>query len=171
MILDLTLILQSLAIGLGVGSSTLAIINFFVAIWDGKIDPNERKMMGIVYIVLRVAMVVILLASTTTTLLMYITDKPFETYHAVEWTLLFILFTNSILMTKHLLPSAFGPAIQSSAWYSLGIFATIYLIGWNFTYIQFSIFYLTLFFIAVSVINLTMIYSKNLQKESAKRAS
>jgi hypothetical protein len=62
-------ILQTFSISLGVGSSTLAIINFFVAIADSKIDETERIMMGVVYTVLKVAMVLIL--TTTIILISY----------------------------------------------------------------------------------------------------
>ncbi len=60
----LVAILQSIGISLGVGSSTIAIVNFFVAIADGKIEPTERKMMQVTYVILRVAMVTILLTTS-----------------------------------------------------------------------------------------------------------
>ncbi len=71
MIITLATIIQSMAISLGVGSSTLAIINFFVAIADGAIDETERKMMGVVYKVLRVAMVLILITTILLLLNLY----------------------------------------------------------------------------------------------------
>lgn len=66
-------VIFSFATSLGVGSSTLAIANFFVAIADGMIDPEERKMMGVVYIVLRVAMVLLFITLTLLT--------GYNTYH------------------------------------------------------------------------------------------
>jgi hypothetical protein len=56
-------IIQSIGISLGVGSSTLAVLNFFHAIADGTISEEERNFMGITYIVLRVAMGIILISS------------------------------------------------------------------------------------------------------------
>ena len=58
-------ILQIFSVSLGVGSSTLAVLNFFVAIADGKISDEERNMMGVVYIVLRISMLAILFTSNT----------------------------------------------------------------------------------------------------------
>lgn len=124
-------ILQSIATSLGVGASTLAIVNFFVAISDGHIDETERNMMGIVYVVLRIAMVIILL--TTAYIGIYEYSKAgtlaMDTQAIAMWVVIFVLYTNAILMTARIMPSTFGPAIQASSWYTLGIMAALVPIG------------------------------------------
>jgi hypothetical protein len=152
-------ILQSFSISLGVGSSTLAITNFFVAIADGTIDPSERRMMGIVYIVLRVAMVSILL--TTLLLLSYqyatVGLLGFSTFAYAQLVALLVLFVNAMLMTAHLMPSNFGPAIQAGSWYTLGALAALVPLGLtNFTYVQFALAYVTWLVLAVSLVNAIM---------------
>lgn len=157
-------ILQTMAISLGVGSSTIAILNFFVAIRDGKISPEERAMMGIVYIVLRVAMVAILLTTFVLALLNAQTYSSgyFSDYKIAIWTLIFTLFFNAFLMTKHLVPSSIGPAIQAGSWYTLGIITSLLPLNLdNFTYFHFVLGYLLVLTLAVSLVNGVMLYLKH----------
>lgn len=159
----LAAILQQIAISLGVGCSTVAIINFFVAIADGTIDPKERAMMGIVYTVLRVAMLVILLTTVLLAVLhMVNTDLPYITpFTMALWTLILVLFGNSLLMTKHIMPSNFGPAIQASTWYTLGIIMSLIPLGLElFSYLEFIVGYAAAIALAVAVVNGTMSYLK-----------
>ena len=99
--LILLTIIQSFSISLGVGSSTLAIINFFAAIADGVIDETERRMMGIVYVVLRVAMVLILFSSLLLFALQFGTEwiGRISAFEAAYLITLGVLFVNAILMT------------------------------------------------------------------------
>ena len=161
-ILALT-IFQGMVASLGVGASTIAIVNFFVAIWDGKIDEHERKMMGVVYIILRIVMVLLLLTSITFLMLYYASGTPFSIFFGQVWTLLAILYTNAILMTYKKMPSAFGPAIQASAWYTLGVLNVFHLSNLSFSYGQFVMLYLALCLLAVSVINTIMMYLRHKQ--------
>ncbi len=149
-------ILQSFAISLGVGSSTLAIINFFVAIFDGKIDETERKMMGVAYIILRVAMVVILV--TTISLLALESAGRgvygLSAFSFAQLIIIAVLFLNAILMTARLMPSTFGPAIQAGSWYALGTLAAFVPLGLTgFSITQFLLGYLTWVVLATSIVN------------------
>jgi hypothetical protein len=169
MIFVLLAILQSIAISLGVGGSTLAIINFFVAIADGTIDPQERKLMGVVYIVLRVSMILILLTTGALTLMqMDDAGVVFTPFTAGLWTLIAVLFTNAFLMTKHIVPSNIGPALQASTWYTLGIMMSLVPLGLiNFSYFEFIVGYLAAIVLAIAVVNGVMSY---LKKKRTKQA-
>jgi hypothetical protein len=167
----LFVVLQSMAISLGVGSSTLAIINFFVAISDGTIDPQERKLMGVVYIVLRVAMVAILITTGVIALIHLTTlDTPYLTaYTAAFWTLLAVLYVNAVLMTKHIMPSNIGPALQASTWYTLGILTALLPIGMgNLSYVGFLIGYAAAIGLAVGVVNWIMNYQKKKRTQNGQ---
>lgn len=168
-IIILLAVLQSMAISLGVGSSTLAIINFFVAIADGKIDESERNMMGVVYIVLRVAMVAILV-TTGLLALLHITQTEvayLTSFKMAVWTLIAVLYINAILMTKHLISSSFGPSIQAGTWYTLGgITALLPLNLDNFTYIQFCIGYATVVVFAIVLVNGVMLHLKKKKEQT-----
>jgi hypothetical protein len=149
-------ILQSFTISLGVGSSTLAIINFFVAIADGTIDETERRMMGIVYVVLRIAMVLILITTLT---LIFITSAETGLLNASNFVIaqiitLAVLYINAILMTWRIMPSTFGPALQAGSWYTLGTLAALQILGTTeFTLGLFLMGYITWLILAVGIVN------------------
>jgi len=159
----LVVIAQSIGVSLGVGSSTLAIINFFTAIADGKIDETERNMMGATYIVLRVAMLLIVFTSGCLTYRVYMhADGQIGSFVVALWSLIFVLFANAILMTKHIMPSTIGPALQASTWYTLGVTFTLFSIGVaNYLLLDFYLAYAVAIFLAVSLVNGMMAYLKH----------
>jgi hypothetical protein len=156
--LALVAILQSFAISLGVGSSTLAISNFFVAIADGNISPDERRMMGVVYIVLRVAMILILVTTLCLLAAQYTAGTfYFFPYNVAQLTVIAVLFINAMLMTAHLVPSNFGPAIQAGNWYTLGTLAALVPLGLTgFSLMHFLLAYITWIVFAISIVNAIM---------------
>lgn len=153
----LTSIFQVFSVSLGVGSSTLAITNFFVAIADGKIDETERRMMGVVYVVLRIAMVAILI----TTLILFVLDfmQAGNLSALSDFTYAFlipltVLFINAVLMTLHLMPSTFGPSIQAGSWYTLGTLMALKSLGiTDFSLTIFLLAYVTWLVLATSIVN------------------
>jgi hypothetical protein len=158
-VLTLIAILQSFSISLGVGASTIAITSFFVAIADGSMSPDERRMMGVVYVVLRVAMVLILL----TTVILFISKyglgglTEVSTFHLGQSLAILVLFVNAVLMTLHIIPSNFGPAIQAGNWYTLGTLSALLPLGiTNFTLTQFTLAYVAWLILAISIVNAIM---------------
>ncbi len=165
-------IVQSFAIAIGAGTSTLAVVNFFYAIADGKIDETERNFMGITYVVLRVAMAFILITLILLTILGCLSEGAafFTGYTTAESILVAILFVNSFLMTIRLMPSTFGPAIQASSWYSLAFLQALYTYYQaDFSLLVFCFSYLTFLFFAVSLINSIMAYLKD--KSTSEKAA
>ena len=157
-------VLQSVAISLGVGCSTLAVLNFFSAIADGTIDETERRMMGVVYVVLRIAMVLILLTTFGIAAITYSEASLylFSPYLLGLWTLIAVLYVNALLMTLHVVPSTIGPAIQASTWYTLGVLAALAPLNLvNFSYWQFLLGYFCAFLLATFLINGTMWYLRH----------
>lgn len=161
-------IVQSFSISLGVGSSTLAIVNFFAAIADGTIDAAERRMMGIVYVVLRIAMVLILISTLLLVFAEYGTSNllSLSAFTYGQITVLGILYLNALFMTLHWMPSTFGPAIQAGSWYTLGTLMALLPLGLtDFSYIQFAMGYITWVVLAVSIVNGTMAIMKHQKEE------
>lgn len=148
-------VLQSIFISLGVGSSTLAILNFFAAIADGKIDETERRMMGIVYVVLRIAMVGILATSGILLIPTLIVDVTTLTVVSIaQLIIVAALFINASLMTARLMPSTFGPGLQAGSWYTLGIVAALQLQGiTQYSLLQFGLGYVSMLILAVGMVN------------------
>lgn len=157
--------LQLMGVSLGVGSSTLAVTNFFYAIWDGTIDPKERAMMGVVYIVLRVAMGVILI----TTIVRYLLvegggglSQPVS-YQYIVWVLILVLYVNAILMTYCRMPISLGPAFQASSWYTLGITTALLASGVVLSFTHYLLFYAGMIIAALVFLNSLMRYCKHCQ--------
>lgn len=155
-IITLITIIQTFSIALGTGSSTLAIINFFAAIADGTIDETERRMMGIVYIVLRVAMVSILLTSTFLIVQQYTSGSPdgITGFMLSQIVVLAVLFINAMLMTAHLVPSTIGPGLQAGSWYTLGVLVALQeLQQTDFSIFQFLLGYSAWLILAIGIVN------------------
>lgn len=151
-------ILQSIFISLGVGSSTLAILNFFSAIGDGNIDQTERRMMGIVYTILRIAMVGILF-TTATLLWPTVVSNPSElaNVNIAQLIIIAVLFVNAALMTMRKMPAKYGPGIQAGSWYTLGIIAALQLQGMvNYTVTDFIIGHALVMVVAIIGVNVWM---------------
>ncbi|MFT5831738.1 MAG: hypothetical protein ACI9SY_000106 [Candidatus Paceibacteria bacterium] len=151
-------ILQSIFISLGVGSSTLAILNFFSAISDGNIDQTERRMMGIVYVILRVSMVGILF-TTVTLLAPTIAEDASQLANVsiAQLIIIAVLFANAALMTMRKMPAKYGPGIQAGSWYTLGIIAALQLQGMvDYSVMDFIIGHVLVIVIAVVGVNVWM---------------
>lgn len=164
MIYVLLSILQTISISLGVGCSTVAITSFFVAIADGVISPEERKLLGVTYILLRVAMVAIFITTFLLAVIQISTDSSiyFNPFSISRWILIIALFTNALLMTKHIIPATFGPAIQASTWYTLGITLALVPLGQtSFSLFEFVFGYLAAITLAVAIVNGIMTHLKS----------
>jgi hypothetical protein len=164
-------VLQSMAISLGVGSSTLAVVNFFYAISDGKIDETERNFMGVTYIVLRVAMGIILVTSVVLALFSYASEglTYFTSYTTAQAILTAVLFINAYLMTIRVMPSTFGPAIQASSWYTLGFLMASKPFGNEvFNLVSFILIYAAVILLAITLINAIMAYLKDRREAASK---
>lgn len=156
MLYTVVTLINYFSISLGVGASTVAIVNFFSAIKDGTIDDTERRMLGVAYSILRVAMVAILV----TTLIMLFKEydqvgmQNLTTYALVELLVIFVLYVNALLMNAHLVPSTFGPALQTGNWYTLGMLAALFAAGLHtFTITQFLLSYISWLILAVGIVN------------------
>jgi hypothetical protein len=170
MLIILATILQSFSISLGVGSSTIAVLSFFSAIADGAIDDTERRMLGVVYVLLRVAMVGILIA--TLILLAVQPKSTISTFTIEQLFVLFILFMNAVLMTAHIMPSTFGPAIQAGSWYTLGVLSALKILDiTNITLTQFIFSYLTGIVLTIAIINGVMSHLRHKKLLTQKSGS
>ena len=156
-ILFLALVLiHSSAIALGVGSSTIAIGGFLTAIADGNFDESERRIMGVVYLSLRIAMWMIVVFSL---LIMWMRPDFFGDFTLPMWVMTAVLFVNAFMMTKHWITPKLGPAIQAGTWYTLGFLITAYVFKlFPLTIEVFIYFYLATLVAAVVIVNGCMKY-------------
>jgi hypothetical protein len=121
-------------------------------------------MLGVVYTLLRVAMVMIFV---TTLILFFMTPianaiAPSLTFIMSRFVLVAALFVNAILMTKRIMPSSFGPAIQASSWYALGITTALLPLGLaGFSFFEFIIGYFAAIALTVTIVNGVMGHLKH----------
>lgn len=153
--MDLVLIglvlVHSSAIALGVGASTIAIAGFLTAIADNTFDESERRIMGVVYFSLRVAMALIVLFSL---LIMWLHPDFFGWFTVPLWIMTAVLFLNAFLMTKHWISTKLGPAIQAGTWYTLGFIITIYVFKLSvLTLMEFIYFFIIDLVLAIAIVN------------------
>lgn len=156
----INIIVLSIAVSLGVGCSTVALTQFFVSIKDGEIDPSERKMLGVVYILLRVAMVAILLTLLVQAGIIYQITGNFlfvSPYFQAVYTAVAVLYLNAIGMTMRYIPSSIGPAIQATSWYALGILTALVSLNLaSFTYMEFLLVYVGAIILIMAGLNILM---------------
>jgi hypothetical protein len=151
------------AVTLGVGASTLAIAGFLTAIADGNFEQGERRIMGVVYISLRVAMITIFLATVA---IWFMDPNYFGDFTMPLWIMTAILFVNALFMTKHWISPKLGPAIQAGTWYTLGFLITIYMFDlFQLTSAVFLWFFIGDILVAVVTVNVCMWYLKRRQKQ------
>ena len=147
---------QSLGVSIGIGASTIAVCNYIVAVRDGNVDESERRLMKVVYTLLRMAMIAILVTMVAQAIILYIATGTYTLYPfvATAWTIVLILFLNAVLMTFRLMPRFLGPALQAGSWYSLGILYFLSTAGLvNFSFSVFFGGYLVVVVLALVLIN------------------
>ena len=129
----------------------MAIIGFFVAFADSQFSADERKMMGVVFTLLRVAMVAILVTTLTFWMLSGFAITPFI---LAELLVIVVLFINAILMTAHIMPKSLGPALQAGSWYTLGTLAALVPLDLtNFGLVTFILAYIAGLVLAIAIVN------------------
>ena len=83
------------------------------------------------------------------------------------WTLIAVLFANAGLMTLHYMPSTVGPALQASSWYTLGVLLALTELSITpSSYTVFFLSYLTVIFLAISLVNGIMALLKRRKEQT-----
>lgn len=160
-LLPFVVIYYNTAISLGVGGSSIVIASFITALSDKKISTEERKLLGVIYITLRIAM------ASIATMLAYISfvAPALMPSLAYVWLMVFVLYINAIFMTKHWISPKFGPALQAATWYTLGFVVVIDAFS---LYTVSSFFFFTLYavdiLIALASVNLFLWYFLSYRK-------
>jgi hypothetical protein len=160
MIYMIDMLLLSIAVSLGVGCSTVAITQFLVALKDGEVDQTERKMLGVVYILLRVAMVAILATLLVQAGIIYYITGSFlfvSPFFLALYSAVAVLYLNAIGMTMHWIPLNLGPAFQATSWYTLGILMALVSLNLiDFNYLEFVLVYVGAGILVAAGLNLVM---------------
>ena len=151
----LMVIFYNMAISLGVGASSIVIASFIVALWDKNINDDERSLLGVIYVTLRIAMLTILVSVGYLTLVY----PDFSSILPQLWSLIAVLYVNAILMTLHWIPSKLGPPLQAATWYTLGTLVAVDLFSlYEVTWLNFAYLYAGFIAFWVITVNLFMRY-------------
>lgn len=156
-------VVQSLAISLGVGCSTVAVAYYLTAKQDGPADPARRHDTRPVYTLLRAAMGLILLSTAGLALVFFLGTGGLllSTYSLAIWTFIAVLFLNAILMTLHRMPRVIGSGLQGGTWYALGITVAVPAqIILNMSYVEFFLWYVGFVGAVIVFIHLVIAHQK-----------
>lgn len=158
---------QMVGVSLGVGASTVAIVQYILAFRDRAIDKSEKPLLHATYLLLRVAMSLILITLIVQTV--SVLSNPQLSLFTIDfaaWLLVIALYANAILMTRHLMPRRIGPALQAATWYTLSLFYYFATNGLGQLAISFYLStYATIFVVMFLVVNIALAVVNDTDKD------
>lgn len=138
-------LIHQYAVGLSVGASTFAMVFYYYSLAQGGLDEAQRKLVHIVYFVLRIGMLLIVVAefakfqyNIQINNYLYWMANP-EVY--MRLTIFSVIVVNAILMHKRLISMWLGPIFAGGSWYAFFFFSVFVDIRW----VDTGYSYLTLF--------------------------
>ncbi len=122
------------AVGLSVGASTFAMVFYYYVVSQGETHPEQRKMMHIVYFILRIGMMLIVLSEFV------IFQYNYQVNNYLYWTanpevlmrltIFSVIVINAVLMHKRLISMWIGPALAGGSWYAFFFMSVFVDIRW-----------------------------------------
>lgn len=119
-----------LAIAIGAGAVTVAVAQSLAAVEDNKISPDEQRLMMVVLITMRMALLLLFATHAFFTAKLYMVFSsdlnyflPFMNQQSVLWTLIAVLFITFVFIDKAIISRQIGVAAMVPTWYAL-IFIT-----------------------------------------------
>jgi hypothetical protein len=120
-------LVRFLAVGLCLGTSTVVLTMYYYLLAKGHAEPAEKKMMHILYNILRVGMVLAVLTEITCFLyhfhidnFIYWTDNP---ELLMRWTVFGVIVLNALAMQFHKITMWLGPVLAGGSWYAYFFFS------------------------------------------------
>jgi hypothetical protein len=164
--------LHQYAIGLSVGASTFAMVFYYYVLARGETHPEHRKLMHIVYFVLRIGMLLIVISEFAKFAYSYQTNNYLYWMHNPEvfmrWLIFSIIVLNAILMHKRLISMWIGPVLAGGSWYALFFFSVFVDIRWvdtGYDFIHLLVGYLLWLLVVFAVLGLLRLYlTRRVQK-------
>lgn len=115
---------------LGVGGATMIEVHLNKALADGNMSPDERGMLGLNFVVLRVGLVLAVLSGVGFIVLYQITGQEFRLQNPVFWAkmlMVVIVLINALLLQAHKVSLYWGSALSFVTWWGImvsGFFLT-----------------------------------------------
>ncbi len=121
--------MREVGLTLAVASSTYALIFYYKATADGKVDETERSFLHIVYRVLRIGLLLLIAAEAIGVIMYHYYGSSAEYFYTPVFyarvTLLGVIVSNAFLMQWRLMPMWLGPALAGGSWYAYFLLNTI----------------------------------------------
>ena len=147
---------KQLGLSLTVASSTYALIFYFQSLRDGTVDDTEKRFLHTVFFVLRLGWALFAAGEIILLAFIFSLGTPLSAVSDtiwMTWLIFGVLLLNAYLMTKHIMPMRFGPALAGGSWYSI-FFLNVLPFGnfhWSFLILGYVIF-LAVFFGILEII-------------------
>lgn len=120
-------LVRTLAVGLCLGTSTVVMTMYFYLVAKGKTEPAEKKIMHILYTILRVGMGLAIFTEITCFIyhyhvdnFIYWTDNP---ELLMRLTIFSVILINAVLMQYHKISMWLGPVFAGGSWYAYFFFS------------------------------------------------
>ncbi len=113
-------IIKHIGITFAVGSATFALIFYYAAIWDGRVDKSENHFIHIVNFMLRIGLMILIVWEIGLMGYSLVAgNRPYIDL-AVPWfriMLLGLVMINFSLMQRHSIPGWLGPVLTAGSLY------------------------------------------------------
>ncbi len=126
-LLYLSKLFRVYTVGLCLGVSTIAMTFYFFVVAKGHTVAEEKRMMHIVYTILRIGMVLVMVSEVTTFIynyhinnFIYWTDNP---ELLMRLTIFSVIFTNAFAMEYRKISMWLGPVFAGGSWYAYFFFS------------------------------------------------
>lgn len=153
-IMELLEVIRLVGMTYGVGASTLAIIFYFKALEDGKVDASEHNFIDTVYFLLRVGMLILVVTEVFMIGIAYragVQGIPYlhDPTLWVRLMILAVLNTNAVLMNNKYMSWFIGTIVLGGSWTSYFLISLNIFNAWSFS--SLLVFYI-LFMIVFGII-------------------
>lgn len=123
----LTSLIGTYSVGLCLGVSSIAMVNYFYMVSKGATEPSENRMMNIVYSVLRIGMALIIISEIIKLVYYYHVDNYIYWMDNPEFlmriTIFSVIVVNAFAMQHRKISMWFGPVFAGGSWYAFFFFS------------------------------------------------
>lgn len=149
---------------LGVGGATMIEVHLNRALADGQMSPDERSLLGLNFVTLRVGLALALFTGIGFVALYAANGQEFRLQNPVFWAKMFmivVIAVNALLLQSHKIGMYWGSALSFVTWWAaalLGIFLTN---GTRFGFIEIAIGYIAAVVLGAFVLHKIREFIKN----------
>ncbi len=120
-------LIRFFSVGLCLGTSTVVMTLYFYLVAKGKTEPSEKKIMHVLYTILRVGMGLAVITEITGFIYNYHVDNFIYWIDNPELLMRFTIFSvilaDALAMQNHRISMWFGPALAGGSWYGYFFFS------------------------------------------------